>query len=97
MYKGVLNAPATILWGEKDQACSKAICLDGIGDYLAKESEVVLLPKSGHWTPIEPESRAALASVIALYAGNGVEQKGVLTVTKHVNKVYEGATMMVKK
>lgn len=97
MYKGVLHAPATILWGERDQACSKAICLDGIGDYLSKDSEVVLLPNSGHWTPIEPESRAALASVIALYAGNGNEGKGPMTATKQVNTVYKGATMMVKK
>ena len=96
MYSGVLHAPATIIWGGKDLALSKTICLDGIGDYLAKDSEVVLLPKSGHWTTVEPESRAALASVIGMYASNGAE-KEVLSVTKHVNDVYEGATMVARK
>ena len=75
-----MHAPATIIWGEKDLACSKAICLDGIGDYLAKDSEVTLLPRSGHWTPIEVESRAALARVIGMYATNGGNP--VLSVTK---------------
>lgn len=95
IYKGALRAPTTVLWGEKDQACTKAICLDGIGDYLAKDSEVTLLPRSGHWTPIEKESRAALARVIGLYARNGDER--VLSVSKYVNDVYEGATMMARK
>ena len=94
-YKGALRAPATILWGEKDQACTRKMCLDGIGDYLMRDSEVVLLPRSGHWTAIEPESRAALARVIGLYARNGDEMP--LSVSKYVTDVYEGATMMVKK
>ena len=94
-YKGVLRAPATIIWGEKDQACSKAMCLDGIGDYIARDSEVVLLPRSGHWTPVEQESRAALARVIGLYAKSGKEH--VLSVSKYVDDVYEGAQTMVKK
>ena len=93
--KGAMHAPSTVMWGEKDQACSRAICLDGIGDYLAKDSEVTLLPRSGHWTPIEVESRAALAKVIGLYATNG--DKPVLSVTKYVNEVYEGASLMVRK
>ena len=93
VVKGALHAPATIIWGEKDQACSKAICLDGIGDYLAKDSEVTLLPRAGHWTPVEVESRAALARVIAFYATN----KPVLSVTKLVDEVYEGAHMMMRK
>jgi pimeloyl-ACP methyl ester carboxylesterase len=96
VYKGALRAPATILWGEKDQACTKAICLDGIGDYLARDSEVTLLPRSGHWTTIEAESRAALARVVGLYARSKGEER-VLSVSKVVNDVYEGASMMVRK
>ena len=95
IVKGALHAPATILWGEKDLACTKAICLDGIGDYLAKDSEVCLLPRSGHWTAVEPESRAAIARVIALFVKHG--NAPVASVTKYVNEVYEGATVMVKK
>ena len=94
--KGAMHAPATIIWGEKDQACSKAICLDGIGDYLAKDSEVTLLPRSGHWTPVEAESRGALARVIGLYATSG-DKRPVSSVTKYVDEVYNGATLMVKK
>lgn len=96
IHKGALRAPVTILWGEKDQACSKAICLDGIGDYLARDSEVILLPRSGHWTPIEAESRAALARVVGLYAKASADDK-IPSVLKHVSDVYEGATMMVRK
>ena len=95
MYKGALRAPATMIWGEKDQACRRPICLDGIGDYLAKDSEVTLLSRSGHWTPIEHESRGALAKVIGMYAKTGDQQ--VSLVSKYVSDVYEGATVMVKK
>ena len=95
IYKGALHAPSTIIWGEKDQACTRTMCLDGIGDYLAKDSEVTLLPRSGHWTPIERESRGALARVIGLYARNRDEK--VLSVSKYVNDFYEGATVMVRK
>lgn len=52
-----LKAPATILWGRKDRACSEPICLDGIGDYLTRDSQVLMLPNTGHWTPIEKGSR----------------------------------------
>lgn len=96
--KGTLGAPATILWGLKDLAIGKQVCLDGIGDYLTRGSEVVLLPRSGHWTALEAESRAALARVIGLYAGGLEEQvTGKISVTKYVNEVYEGATTFVQK
>jgi hypothetical protein len=96
IYKGALQAPTTVLWGENDQACTKTICIDGIGDYLARDSEVILLPRSGHWTPIEAESRAALARVIGLYA-KASTQDSIPSVLKHVTEVYEGATIMVRK
>lgn len=95
MYKGALRAPATVIWGEKDQACRRPICLDGLGDYLAKDSEVTLLPRSGHWTPIEKESRGALAKVISMYASNTDLQ--ALSMSKYMSDVYGGATVMVKK
>jgi len=93
-YKGSLRAPATILWGLKDQACTQTICLDGIGDYLARNSEVVILPKTGHWTPIEKESREVLAKVLEWYVvqGNVVGDVGGI-----VKEVYGGATVMVRK
>jgi pimeloyl-ACP methyl ester carboxylesterase len=93
-YKGSLRAPATILWGQKDQACTQTICLDGIGDYLARDSEVVILPKTGHWTPVEKESREALAKVLEWYVvqGNVVGDVGGM-----VKEVYSGASVMVRK
>jgi hypothetical protein len=94
-YKGSLHAPTYVLWGEKDQACSRPICLDGIGDYLAKDSEVTLLPRSGHWTPVQKDARPALATVISLFAGR--DAKPVARMTPEVQKVYEGAVLMVKK
>jgi hypothetical protein len=96
IYKGALQAPTTVLWGEMDQACTRGVCIDGIGDYLARDSEVILLPRSGHWTPVEAESRAALASVIGLYA-KASTQDSIPSVLKHVTEVYEGATIMVRK
>jgi pimeloyl-ACP methyl ester carboxylesterase len=94
-YKGALKAPAYIIWGEQDQACSKPICLDGLGDYLAKDSEIIILPRSAHWTPVEKESRTALAKVIASVARR--DAKPVTSMTTEVQKVYAEATMMAKK
>ncbi len=94
-YKGSLHAPSYILWGEKDQACSRPLCLDGLGDYLGRDSEITLLPRSGHWTPVEKNSRAALATAVALFAGR--DAKPVAKMTNEVQKVYDGAVLMAKK
>ena len=94
-YKGSLHAPTYILWGEKDEACSRPICLDGIGDYLGRDSEVTLLSRSGHWTPVQKEARPALATMIGLFAGR--DTKPVAKMTTEVQKVYDGATLLVKK
>ena len=93
---GSLKTPATIIWGQKDQACTQRVCLDGIGDYLAKGSQVVLLPRTGHWTAVEKESRAALGSVIEWYADGG-DLEGRGDVAAVVKEVYHDATLMVKK
>lgn len=95
--KGVLHSPVTIPWGGKDHALSKAMCLDGIGDYLAKDSEVVLLPRTGHWTSLEPEGRAAVAHVVGLYASGKENALAKASVTKYVSEVYSGAVQMVRK
>lgn len=94
-YKGSLKAPSYIIWGEKDQACGKAMCLDGLADYLTKDSEITLLPRSGHWTPVQRESRAVLAKVITLCAGK--DAKPVPKMTDEIRKVYEGAVLIAKK
>lgn len=96
--KGALNAPTTIIWGKKDLAMHKQICLDGLIDYLPRDSEVVLLPRSGHWTPLEAESKPALARVVGLYAAGQEEMvNGKVSMTKHVSEVYDGAVQLGKK
>ncbi|RMZ89280.1 hypothetical protein DV736_g3499, partial [Chaetothyriales sp. CBS 134916] len=93
--KGALQAPLTMLWGEKDLACTMPICLDGIDAYLAPNSEVTLLPRSGHWTAIEKESRTAVAKLLALYAAGG--DAAVPSVTNAIRESYPGATLKAKR
>ncbi|RMZ86185.1 hypothetical protein DV737_g284, partial [Chaetothyriales sp. CBS 132003] len=93
--KGALHAPLTMIWGEKDLACTMPVCLDGIDAYLAPSSEVTLLPRSGHWTAIEKESRAAVAKLLALYAAGG--DTAVPSVTDAIRQSYAGATLKVKR
>ena len=94
MYRGSLHAPTTILWGQKDQACTQALCLDGIGDYLPRGSEVVVFPKTGHWFPVERQSRDVLAKVLEHFVvkGNVSEPVGQLC-----KEAYPGATVVVRK
>ncbi|EKV07507.1 Alpha/beta hydrolase, putative [Penicillium digitatum] len=69
---GALKASTTIFWGKDDIALDQRICLDGMGDYLVQGSQVVLLPRTGHWTPVERESGAALIKTIE-WAAQGEE------------------------
>ncbi|KAJ5894153.1 hypothetical protein N7495_005844 [Penicillium taxi] len=61
---GGLKASATILWGEKDLALYPQICLDGFADFMVQGSQIIMLPDSGHFTPIEIESRVALEKAV---------------------------------
>lgn len=85
-----IKARSTIFWGKKDIALNTAICLDGIADFLAKDSQVVLLPDSGHFTPLEPESRVALTQAV-LWAIEG-EQSDIGEALKE-----SGAEVIVRK
>lgn len=95
-YNGALRAPSTILWGEKDVIVGKEICLDGVGDYLSRGSEVILLPRTAHWVPIEEEGRYALIKIIGLCAAATVNEMPAY-MTKDVGEVYRGAVSMVRK
>lgn len=99
MYKGSLHAPATILWGSRDQACSSAICLDGIGDYLARDSEVILLPRTKHWSPVESEARKALARLLEIFVNQkpGSQTVSLGNAGEAVKQVYEGAIVLTRK
>ncbi|KAL4974448.1 hypothetical protein BDW66DRAFT_167897 [Aspergillus desertorum] len=61
---GALKASTTVVWGLKDHALTRELCLDGISDYLPQDSQVIELPVSGHWTPLEREGRIALGKVV---------------------------------
>jgi len=90
-----LKAPATIIWGKKDHACTEAICLDGIGDYLARGSQVLMLPKTGHWTPIEKVSRETLKAVLERLIQTGdVQKKDLQAIAK---ETYPNATVSIEK
>lgn len=93
-YHGALRAPSTILWGEKDRAVGKTICLDGIGDYLATGSEVILLPKTSHWAPVEKESRAAIAKAISMCASSSDLPTYM---TQAITQVYGPVNCFVRK
>ncbi|CAI7598365.1 unnamed protein product [Penicillium glandicola] len=69
---GTLKASTTIFWGKEDIALDPRICLDGMGDYLVQGSQVVLLPRTGHWPQLERESGATLTKAIE-WAAQGEE------------------------
>ncbi|EED20086.1 alpha/beta hydrolase, putative [Talaromyces stipitatus ATCC 10500] len=88
--EGSLKAKATIVWGMEDVALNPHLNLDGIADYLSRDSQVVTLPRAGHHTPVEKESRLALQKVVE-WAVAG-EEGDVGSVAK---AVYPGAVVTV--
>jgi len=89
--KGALKANATFVWGKNDLAIDPHLSLDGVSDYLAHNSQVVMLTKSGHFTPVELESRLALEKVTE-WAVRG-EKEDIGDVLK---AVYSGAEVTVR-
>lgn len=89
---GVLKASSTVFWGMKDIALDPTICLDGMADYLVGGSQVVLLPRSGHFTPIEVESRAALEAAVQWAVQGEKEDVGVA-----VQRTYDDAKVIVRR
>jgi len=63
-YAGALKAPATVVWAENDLALLPKVMLHGLPDYLTKDSQIMLLPKCGHWPQIEPKARDAFEEVL---------------------------------
>jgi pimeloyl-ACP methyl ester carboxylesterase len=94
-FKGSLRAPTTVVWGEADIALSRPICIDGIGDYLAKGSEVILLPRAGHWTPVEKESRAILAKIVKSLIRKNQSMPSYLF--EDVKDAYSGSQLLIKR
>ncbi|KAJ5960278.1 uncharacterized protein N7479_007428 [Penicillium vulpinum] len=80
---GALKANTTIFWGKDDIALDPRICLDGMGDYLVQGSQIVLLPRTGHWTPLERESGAAFIKAIEWAAQGEKEDIGTAIVESY--------------
>ncbi|KAE8161053.1 putative capsule-associated protein CAP1 [Aspergillus tamarii] len=85
---GVLKAHSTIIWGKADIALDPQMCLNGLSDYLVRNSQVVELPRSGHFTPLERESCAALIRAVAWAAGGEQEDIGAA-----IQRVYPDAVV----
>lgn len=89
---GALKANATILWGLKDPAIDNHLALEGIADRLVQGSQVIVLPQSGHFTPMEVESRGAFGEAV-LWAVKG--ETG--DVGQAVLSVYPGARVAARQ
>jgi pimeloyl-ACP methyl ester carboxylesterase len=89
--KGALKANATVVWGLNDDALDPRLNFDGIGDYLVHNSQVITLPRSGHFTPVEQESGSALQKIVE-WAVAG-EKDDVDPVVK---AVYPGASVTLR-
>lgn len=89
---GVFKAPVTVFWGEQDIALEQAICLQGISEFITADSQVVLLPQSGHFTPIEVESRAALLRTTQWFIDGEQGEAGAA-----IKKVYPTAQVLAQK
>lgn len=89
---GVLKAHSTIIWGKADIALDPQICLNGFSDYLVRNSQVVELPRSGHFTPLERESCAALTRAVEWAAGGEKEDIGAA-----IQRDYPDAIVTVRK
>lgn len=90
--EGALRANTTILWGQLDTALDEQVVMEGIADYLYQGSQVIVLPKTGHFTPMETGGSAALEKAVE-WTIKG--EKG--DVGMAVKSVYPGAVVTVRK
>ncbi|EDN02354.1 conserved hypothetical protein [Histoplasma mississippiense (nom. inval.)] len=89
---GALHANATILWGEQDIALDPHVGLEGIADYLVHGSQVVMLPRTAHFPPVEIEGRVAIEKAVEWAVGGEKGDVGAV-----VAEVYPGAVVTVRK
>ncbi|BCS23822.1 alpha/beta fold hydrolase [Aspergillus puulaauensis] len=90
--RGALKARATVVWGQKDHALVRQLCLDGISDYLTKGSQVIELPNSAHWTPLEREGQVALTKAVEWAVKGEHDDIGMI-----VGDCCPGATVTIRK
>ncbi|KAK2767480.1 hypothetical protein FQN54_003637 [Arachnomyces sp. PD_36] len=90
--EGALRAKTTVIWGQQDTALSEHVMLEGIGDYLVQGSQVIMLPRTGHFTPMERGGSAAIEKVVE-WSIKG--EKGDIGTA--VKSVYPGSVVTVRK
>lgn len=89
---GSLQANATILWGVTDPALDSHLMLEGISDYLVHGSQVITLPRTGHFTPMEVEGRTALEAALKWTITGEESDLG-----SDVAAVYRDASVLARK
>ena len=62
---GAIKAPATIIYGKHDVAFEPRLALDGMTDYLTKESHVLQVETGGHWLPSETMGQKLIGAVLS--------------------------------
>lgn len=82
-----LKWPTTVIWGTQDIVLREEIYLSGLDRCLGKESELILLPRSGHWVPLEAEGCAVFGHVIEKCASPEVPEY----FRRSVQSLYPGA------
>jgi pimeloyl-ACP methyl ester carboxylesterase len=74
---GTLGSATTIVWGAKDHAVGQALALEGIRDYFGvRPSQLVMLPKTGHWTQLEENGRKVFERVVVWAAEGEAKELG---------------------
>lgn len=61
---GALKAPTTIIYGKHDVAFEPRLALDGMSDYLTKESHILQVETGGHWLPSEAVGQKLIQAVL---------------------------------
>ncbi|KAF2712839.1 alpha/beta-hydrolase [Pleomassaria siparia CBS 279.74] len=69
---GALNAPATFVMGSRDPAFERSMSLDGMVDYLTRDSQVLTV-EGGHWLPHEEMGSKVIEDCVE-WALGGEEQ-----------------------
>ncbi|PGH17341.1 hypothetical protein AJ79_01225 [Helicocarpus griseus UAMH5409] len=90
--KGALKANSTIVWGQLDTALDPRVMLEGIADYLVRGSQVVMLPRTAHFSPMEREGRKAIQRAVEWAVGGEGGDVG-----SAIGEVYPGAVVTVRK
>ncbi|KAF2757824.1 alpha/beta hydrolase [Pseudovirgaria hyperparasitica] len=63
--KGALKAPATIVYGLQDPAFDPSVALEGMKEYLSRDSQVVVIDNAGHWVGVEDRSSRTLEGIVS--------------------------------